>query len=89
MFWKRAPSVAAALAGATKCSTAISPVVIVPVLSSRTVSIFPAISSARGWAITIPRCAPRPEATRSATGVANPSAHGQAITITAIAVESE
>ena len=34
----------------------------------------------------IPRCAPRPDATSNATGVAKPSAHGQAITITAIAL---
>ena len=35
----------------------------------------------------MPRAAPRPDATRSATGVANPSAHGQAITNTVIAIE--
>ena len=46
-------------------------------------------SSTRGWRMTIPRSAPRPEATRSATGVAKPSAHGQAITSTVIAVEIE
>ena len=34
----------------------------------------------------IPRCAPRPDATNKATGVAKPSAQGQAITITAIAL---
>ena len=37
----------------------------------------------------MPRWAPRPEATKSATGVANPSAHGQAITNTAMADEIE
>ena len=37
----------------------------------------------------MPRSAPRPEATRSATGVAKPSAHGQAITRTVIAVDME
>ena len=37
----------------------------------------------------MPRSAPRPEATKRATGVANPSAHGQAITRTVIAVDIE
>ena len=34
----------------------------------------------------MPRLAPRPDATSSATGVAKPSAHGQAITKTVIAI---
>ena len=38
---------------------------------------------------TIPRVAPRPEATTSATGVARPRAHGQAMTRTVIATEIE
>ena len=66
--------------------TFIAPVVSVPVLSKTIVSTLRATSSTRGLRIMIPRCAPRPEATSNATGVASPSAHGQAITMTAIAL---
>ena len=45
-----------------------------------------AVSSADGLRSTMPRCAPRPDATKSATGVASPKAQGQAITNTATAI---
>ena len=51
--------------------------------------MFTARASSRtcGLRRTIPREAPRPDATTSATGVARPSAQGQAITRTVIATE--
>ncbi|CAB4745767.1 unannotated protein [freshwater metagenome] len=60
-----------------------------PVLSNTTVSTFRATSKVRGSRRTIPRRAPRPDATRSATGVASPSAHGHAMTKTVIAIDTE
>ncbi|CAB4572270.1 unannotated protein [freshwater metagenome] len=60
-----------------------------PVLSKTAVSISRDISNTRGLRRTMPRSAPRPDATSRATGVANPSAQGQAITSTVIAVEIE
>ena len=49
-------------------------------------SIFWLDSIACGPRINIPSWAPRPVPTNSAVGVASPSAHGQAITSTAIPV---
>jgi hypothetical protein len=63
-------------------STESSPLVTVPVLSSRTV--FTRRVSSRTWAdlMRIPSWAPRPVPVNSAVGVARPRAHGQAITRT-------
>ena len=61
------------------------PRVMVPVLSSTTVSILRAISSASPPLIRMPRSAPRPVPTMMAVGVARPSAHGQAMISTATA----
>ena len=55
----------------------------VPVLSKTTVSMLRVASSACGPLMKIPSCAPRPEATIRAVGVARPSAHGQAMINTA------
>jgi len=73
----------------TSCWTRIAPVVSVPVLSNTTVSIFGATSRTATFRRMMPRFAPRPEATKSATGVASPSAQGQAITKTATAAAIE
>ena len=67
-------------------TTLIRPSVRVPVLSMIIMSIFWLDSIACGPRINIPSCAPRPVPTSSAVGVASPSAHGQAITSTAIPV---
>ena len=61
-----------------------SPFVIVPVLSSATISIFPVSSSDTAVLNMIPCFAPIPFPTMIATGVASPSAHGQLITSTEI-----
>ena len=61
-----------------------SPLVIVPVLSSATMSIFPVSSSETAVLNKIPFFAPMPLPTIIATGVASPSAHGQLITSTEI-----
>ena len=58
---------------------------IVPVLSSTTVSTWRVDSSTSGPLISSPSCAPRPVPTISAVGVASPSAHGQAMISTATA----
>ena len=58
----------------------------VPVLSSTIVSMTPLASSASCPLIRMPSVAPRPIPTISAVGVASPSAHGQAITSTAMPV---
>ena len=55
------------------------PAVMVPVLSSTTVSMRRVCSSTCGPRIRMPSCAPRPVPTSSAVGVANPSAHGHAM----------
>ena len=60
----------------------------VPVLSNTTVSTSRVASSAWWPLRNIPSWAPRPDATISAVGVANPSAHGHAITSTASAAET-
>ena len=65
--------------------TVICPVVTVPVLSSTTVSIARDDSSAWYPLMKTPSCAPRPDATTRAAGVASPSAHGQAMISTASA----
>ena len=59
------------------------PLVMVPVLSSTTRSIFPTRSSASPDLNRIPISAARPVPTMMAVGVAKPMAHGQAITRTA------
>ena len=64
------------------------PSVMVPVLSSTTVCTVCAVSSASADLINTPYSAPLPVPTIIATGVANPSAHGQEITSTEIAVDS-
>ena len=63
----------------------IRPVVAVPVLSIRIVSIRRVDSSTAGPRIRTPSCAPRPVPTSSAVGVARPSAQGQAMISTATA----
>ena len=65
-----------------------SPFVIVPVLSSATVVFFPVSSSETAVLNRIPFFAPTPFPTMIATGVARPSAHGQLITSTEIALAS-
>ena len=72
-------------AAATTPVTAMTPVVTVPVLSSTTVSTAREDSSAWYLLMKIPSCAPRPQATISAAGVASPSAHGHAMISTASA----
>ena len=65
--------------------TVIFPSVKVPVLSNMIRSIFILDSMACGPLINKPKFAALPVPTKSAVGVANPRAHGQAITRTAIA----
>src|SRR5690606_31503535 len=64
-------------------ATLIRPSVTVPVLSSTTVSMSRVDSRAEYPLRKIPNLAATPAATINAVGVANPSAHGQAITRTA------
>ena len=59
-----------------------SPLVMVPVLSSATISIFPVSSKETAVLNRIPFLAPMPFPTMMATGVARPSAQGQLITST-------
>ena len=66
-------------------TSAIWPVVTVPVLSSTIVSTARVDSSTSGPLIRMPIWAPRPVPTSSAVGVARPSAHGQAMISTATA----
>ena len=61
-----------------------SPLVIVPVLSSATISVFPVSSSDTAVLNMMPFFAPIPFPTMIATGVASPSAHGQLMTSTEI-----
>ena len=65
-----------------------TPSVRVPVLSKTTVSMVPACSRYSADFIKIPFSAPFPVPTMMATGVARPSAHGQEITSTEIALVS-
>ena len=58
----------------------------VPVLSNTTTSILFSFSKTLALFIKIPLVAPTPVETIIATGVANPKAHGQEITNTAIAL---
>ncbi len=69
----------------TTSTSAIFPVVTVPVLSSTIVSTRRVDSSTSGPLIRIPSWAPRPVPTSSAVGVASPRAHGQAMISTATA----
>ena len=62
------------------------PSVTVPVLSNAIICILPAASSAAAVLYSIPCFAPTPLPTIMATGVASPSAHGQLITSTEIAL---
>ena len=73
---------------AAGCSptTAGLPAVMVPVLSSTTVSTFASPSSAAPPFTRMPRRAATPVATMMAVGVASPSAHGHAMTSTAMAL---
>ena len=66
-------------------ASVIRPVVTVPVLSSTIVSTLRVDSRISGPLISRPSWAPRPVPTISATGVASPSAHGQAMISTATA----
>ena len=59
----------------------------VPVLSSTTVSMLCAVSSASADLIKIPFAAPLPVPTIIAVGVASPNAHGQEMTRTDIPME--
>ena len=59
-----------------------SPTVIVPVLSSTTMSVFPVCSSEAAVLNKMPCFAPTPLPTIIATGVASPKAHGQLMTST-------
>ena len=65
-----------------------SPLVIVPVLSSAIICVLPAASRLAAVLNKIPLFAPFPFPTMIATGVANPSAHGQLITSTEIPLAS-
>ena len=71
--------------GDATSTSAILPVVTVPVLSSTIVSTLRVDSSTSGPLMSRPSCAPRPVPTMSAVGVASPSAHGQAMISTATA----
>ena len=64
------------------------PSVSVPVLSTTIVSTACAVSRASPDLIKMPFSAPLPVPTMIATGVANPSAHGQLITRTLTAIEN-
>ena len=64
--------------------TSGSPLVMVPVLSSATICVFPVSSRETAVLNIIPFLAPIPFPTIMATGVASPSAHGQLITSTEI-----
>ena len=66
-------------------SNDIAPLVKVPVLSRRIVSILRVRSRTSAEEMRIPICAALPEPTRRAVGVARPSAQGQATTSTATA----
>ena len=66
-------------------TSAIRPVVTVPVLSRTIVSTSCVASSTSGPRMSTPSCAPRPVPTSSAVGVARPSAQGQAMISTATA----
>ena len=70
---------------ATTSTSAMRPVVTVPVLSSTTVSTRRVDSRTSGPLIRMPSWAPRPVPTSSAVGVARPRAHGQAMISTATA----
>jgi hypothetical protein len=64
------------------------PIVSVPVLSTTSVSIFSNVSSASALRIRMPCCAPLPVPVMIDIGVASPSAHGQAMIKTAMALTS-
>src|SRR5450756_1714483 len=81
----RSSSVTSVPGAAATSVSVMRPVVIVPVLSSTTVSTRRVLSSTSGPLITMPSCAPRPVPTRIAVGVARPIAHGQAMISTATA----
>ncbi len=68
--------------------TRMRPVVRVPVLSNTTVSMRPQRSSTSPLRIRMPFAAARPVPTISATGVASPSAQGQAMISTAVAART-
>ncbi len=71
--------------GAGRISVTLgSPLVIVPVLSRATISIFPVSSRDTAFLKRMPFLAPIPFPTMMATGVANPRAQGQLITRTEI-----
>ncbi len=70
--------------GTTSVSSGL-PRVMVPVLSSTTVSSLWAVSSASASLMSTPFCAPLPVPTMIDSGVASPSAHGHAMTSTVTA----
>ena len=73
---------------ATTCASFGFPSVSVPVLSTTRVSIFSRTSNASAFLINTPIPAPRPVPTMIDIGVAKPSAQGQAMMSTAIALKS-
>ena len=79
-------SVVAEVAGHTRTTDGF-PAVMVPVLSKTTVVTPAARSSAAPPLMRIPSSAPRPVATITAVGTANPMAQGHAMTSTATAAE--
>ena len=81
----RSSSVSSTPGAASTSVSVIRPAVIVPVLSSTTVSTRRVLSRISGPLIRMPSCAPRPVPTRIAVGVARPIAHGQAMISTATA----
>ena len=81
----RSSSVSCTPGAAATPASVIRPAVIVPVLSSTTVSTRRVLSRISGPLIRMPSCAPRPVPTRIAVGVARPIAHGQAMIRTATA----
>ena len=83
-FSLMAASPSARRAGRMSVTTGL-PWVMVPVLSSTTVSTSRRASSASALLNRTPISAPRPVPTMMATGVARPSAHGQLMTTTATA----
>ncbi len=89
LFCSREQARARSSASVTPSAGSISvtfgwPLVIVPVLSKATISIFPASSRETAVLNIMPFLAPIPLPTIMATGVANPKAQGQLITSTEI-----
>ena len=84
----RSSSAAVTSSVGTMSVTCGSPLVIVPVLSSATTFVLPVSSKEAAVLNKMPFFAPTPLPTMIATGVANPSAQGQLMTSTEIALAS-